>query len=79
MHEPANLLTRDVLNNAVVHYEDGYARVFWGEYPLGGKVQTSAPRCRWWRHDWFIDEYPGAKRIWRDKVCSICSRRKPLN
>lgn len=78
MHEPRNLLTRNVRDNAVVVTEGGYKRVWWGEIPLGGKVQINGPRCKF-RHDFFIDEYPGVSRTYRDKVCRNCTRRIPLN
>ena len=79
MHEPANLLTRDMRDRAVVRYSDGYLRVWIGEIPLGGKNQTESPRCRPWRHDWDVDEYEGLSRVFRDKVCRKCQRRRPLN
>lgn len=79
MHEPTNLLTTAVMNDAVVRVEGGSARIFWGEIPIGGKIQLKGTRCRRWRHDWYIDEYPRMNdRVYRDKVCRVCERRIPL-
>ena len=80
MHEPANLLTRAMRDEAVVRYSDGYLQVWLGDIPLGGKIQTKGPRCPWWqRHDWEIDEYERLSGLMRDNVCRKCKRRRPLN
>lgn len=67
-----------VIDRSVVKHEDGYARIYWHDTPLGGKLQVRGPRCRW-RHEWAIDEYPGVRGVYRDKICRKCTRRKPLN
>ena len=74
-----NLITDSIRDDSVVVIHDGHLRIWWGDTPLGGKVQTKGSRCRWWRHDWFIDEYPGVRGTYRDRACQKCSRRKPLN
>ncbi|WPH57642.1 hypothetical protein [Mycobacterium phage WXIN] len=68
-----------VMTDSVVKISRGSARIYWGGTPLGGKFQTPGAKCRWWRHDWVLDEYPGVRGTYRDKVCRKCPRRKPLS
>lgn len=70
MHEPGDLMARDLRENAVVKYDfdAGYLQVEWHGNVIGGKIQTHGPRCKWWeRHDWYIDEYE----------CPSLRRQKP--
>ncbi|AAN12673.1 hypothetical protein LITTLEE_27 [Mycobacterium phage LittleE] len=79
MKKPFDLFAESVLNDSVVKFEDGSARIWWGNRPLGGKIQTPGPRCRRWRHDWYIEKYDGCRGEYADKVCRTCKRRRPLN
>ena len=76
----SGLLPPGMADGAVVRYSDeGYLRVWIGDIPFGPRIQTDGPRCRPWRHRWFIDKYERiAGQFYRDKVCEVCHRRIPL-
>jgi hypothetical protein len=83
VHEPPrNLLTRDVRESAVARIDEdgGFLQVYWGEFALGGKIQTKGPRCRPWKHTWdYVTYKTGVGRLNHDKLCTTCNRRIPLN
>ena len=75
----SGLLPPGMADKAVVKYSEGYLRVWIGDIPYGPRLQTEGPRCRPWKHRWFVDEYERiADKTYRDKVCKICQRRIPL-
>lgn len=57
---------------------ESYLQVRWAGIPLGRRIPTPGERCKWWRHDWSIEEYPGISSVNRDKVCGHCGDRKFL-
>lgn len=76
MHEPVNLLTREVREHAVVRYTGNYLRVYFGGIPIGGRLPIVGKRCRPLTHDFYIEEYERVGgRTYRDKVCRKCPER----
>lgn len=82
---PGNV--EEMLDNCVVHdYGTSNQRVYFGDRPLGRKLQAKGHRCSEGGHDFFIDRYPRVPkaatphipREYVDKVCRNCTRRVPV-
>jgi hypothetical protein len=75
---------QSVFDRAVAEYHPDHRRIVlkdvpgFGDIPFGPKIQNPGPRCRRWKHRWMIDVYPGVRCEYRDRVCTVCDRRKRL-
>lgn len=56
---------------------EGYKQFWWAGIRVGGRIPTPGERCRPWAHRWTVEEYPGVRGMYRDKVCQ-CGERKIL-
>ena len=61
----------------VMETTETYKQFWWAGIRLGGRIPTPGKRCRPWAHQWVIEEYPGVRGMYRDKVCG-CGARKIL-
>lgn len=85
MRDPEEMLQQSVVRI----YADGSRQVFFGEFPIGGKIQGKGFRCPEDEHEFYIDRYPGLPKRpnskgvvknheYVDRACSKCTRRIPI-
>lgn len=77
-----NCLTRDIRDYGVVEISgvDNSRRVFFGDRPLGRKIQPPGPKCADSEHaegmpNMYEDRYVGVRKTYVDRVCTACNRR----